>query len=107
MSHEGFVLAIRVAVVLSLIFIGALIRTFIGPSRQRGLIMGAGTLGGLAAGVMLGYLLPSSLKMRESAILAVWCLLLGESVAWFFARKFPRESHEPIARARTLKAPRT
>jgi hypothetical protein len=55
--------------------------------------MGAGMLGGLAFGILSGYALPASFNVRESALLAVAGLLLGWTVAWFFARTIPRDAH--------------
>ena len=92
MSHEGFVLIVRVAVVLSLILVGAIVRTFIGPSKERSRVMGLGMLGGMALGVAFSYLVPSSLKMQESVFFAISGMLLGVGVAWFFAKRIPREA---------------
>ena len=93
MSHEGFVLVVRGAVVLSLILVTATVRTFIGPSKRRGGVMGAGMLGGMALGMASSYLIPSSLKMQESALFALCGMLLGWGVAWCFAKQIPRESN--------------
>jgi hypothetical protein len=92
MSHEGFVLLLRAAVVLALILVTAIVRTFIGPSRRRGAVMGAGILGGLALGVACSYLVPSSRHVQESAAFALCGMLLGCGVAWVFARELPREA---------------
>jgi H+/Cl- antiporter ClcA len=92
MSHEGFILVVRGAVVLSLILVAAVVRTFIGASNRRGGVMLAGMLGGMALGMAFSYLIPS-LKMQESAVFAVCGMLLGWGVAWFFAKQIPRESN--------------
>ena len=92
MSHEGFVLVMRAAMVLSLILVAAIVRTFIGPSKKRGGVMLIGMLGGMALGMALSYLVPF-LKMQESAVFALCGMLLGWGVAWFFARQIPRESN--------------
>ena len=93
MSHEGFVLIVRGAVVLSLILVGAIVRTFIGPSKRRGGVMSVGGLGGMAFGVAFSYLVPSSLKMQESVVFASIGIMFGFAVAWFFARHIPREAN--------------
>jgi len=53
MNHEGFVLVMRIALVLGLILVTAVVRSFIGPSKRRGFVMSLGMLGGLALGVVL------------------------------------------------------
>jgi hypothetical protein len=93
MSHEGVVLVVRGAVVLSLVLVGAVVRTFIGPSKKRGGVMCAGMLGGMALGVAFSYLVPSSLEMQESVFFAIFGMLLGSAVAWFFAKQIPREAN--------------
>jgi hypothetical protein len=92
-SHEGFVFIVRVAVVLALILFGAIVRTFIGPSKERGRVMGLGMLAGMAVGVAISYLVPSHLKMQESAVFALSGMLLGFAVAWFFAKGIPRQAN--------------
>jgi ABC-type Fe3+-siderophore transport system permease subunit len=52
--------------------------------------MSTGMLAGAAFGVALSYLVPSSLKMQESAVFAVCGIVLGWGVAWFFAKRIPR-----------------
>lgn len=92
MSHEGLVFVVRIAVVLLLILVGAIVRTFIGSSRERGLVMGIGMLGGTVVGVASSYVLPS-LKMQESAVFAIAGMLCGFGVAWFFAKDIPRQAN--------------
>ena len=92
MSHEGFVFVMRIAMVLLLIFVGALVRTFAGPSKRRGDTMDAGGLLGLAFGVAFSYIVPASLKMEQSVYFAILGILLGFGVAWLFARRIPREA---------------
>ena len=93
MSTEGSTLLMRATLVLFLIIVGAIVRTFIGPSGRRGSIMLTGMLGGMSFGVLASYLIPSELKMAESAVLAVIGMTLGWGVAWFLARRVPRESN--------------
>jgi hypothetical protein len=85
-------LILRAAVVLLLIAVGAIVRTFIGPSRGRGYAMFAGMFGGMALGVLFSYALPASLKLRESAMLAILGMLIGWALAWPFARQIPRDA---------------
>jgi hypothetical protein len=91
-SHEGVVFVVRIAVVLLRILVGAIVRTFTGPSRERGLVMGVGGLGGIAVGVAASYFVPS-LKMQESTVFAISGMLCGFGVAWFFAREIPRHTN--------------
>lgn len=92
MSHEGVVFVVRIAVVLLLILVGAIVRTFIGPSRERGVVMGAGMLAGIAVGVAASYFVPP-LRMQESAVFAISGMLCGFGVAWFFAKEIPRHTN--------------
>jgi len=92
-SHEGVTLLLRGLLVLFLIVAGAIVRTFIGPSRRRGYIMLGGMLAGMSVGAVIGYLLPSSLKLNESALLAVLGVMVGWSTAWLFARRIPRTAN--------------
>jgi hypothetical protein len=91
MSHEGLTFLVRGVVVLLLIIIGAIVRTFIGPSRRRGYAMSAGMLGGMLFGLLVSDLMPSSL--HESAAFAVAGMIGGWSAAWVFARRIPRVAH--------------
>jgi len=98
MTDAGMKLLLRAAVVLLMVAIGAIVRTFIGPSRKRGYVMFAGMFGGMTLAVLFSYAMPPSLNLRESALLAVLGLLVGWAVAWPFARRIPREAN-PKARA--------
>jgi hypothetical protein len=93
MSSEGVTFLLRGLLVLFLVVSGAIVRTFIGPSKRRGHIMLAGMLGGMGFGALVSYSIPSSLRMDESAILAVVGMMLGWCLAWFFARRLPREAN--------------
>jgi hypothetical protein len=90
MSHEGVIFVERIAMVLFLILVAAVVRTFAGPSKRRLDTMNAGGLVGLAFGVTLSYLVPASLKMQQSIVFAVAGILLGYGVAWLLARRMPR-----------------
>jgi hypothetical protein len=92
MSHEGVALVTRLVVVGLLILAGAIVRTFIGPSRRRGYIMGAGMLGGMSCGVLLNTLLSSWVHTDASVILAVAGMIVGWSVGWLFAKRIPRQA---------------
>jgi hypothetical protein len=92
MTDAGIELVLRTAVVLLMIAIGAIVRTFIGPSRRRGYAMFAGMFGGMALGVLFSYAMPASLNLRESALLAILGVLIGWAIAWPFARRIPRDA---------------
>jgi prepilin signal peptidase PulO-like enzyme (type II secretory pathway) len=92
MTDEGMKLLLRAAAVLLMIAIGAIVRTFIGPSRGRGIVMFVGMFGGMMLGVLFSYATPISLNLRESALLAILGLLVGWAIAWPFARRIPREA---------------
>jgi hypothetical protein len=92
MSHEGVTLVIRLALTGLLIVTGAIVRTFIGPSRRRGQIMLVGMLGGMSFGVMANALLSWWLKTDASAVLAIFGMVLGWTAAWPFARRIPRSA---------------
>src|SRR5262245_19172018 len=96
MSNEGVTLLWRAVLVLFLIVAGAMVRTFIGPSRPRGY----GMLAGMAFGILVGHVM---LKWDESAALAVLGMVGGWSIAWLFARRIPRQlirQHMPPVRGR-------
>ena len=92
MSHEGVVFVERIAVVVFLILVGAVVRTLAGPSKRRVDTMNAGGLVGLAFGVTLSYLVPASLNMQQSIYFAIAGILLGYAAAWLLARRMPREA---------------
>jgi hypothetical protein len=52
MSHEGITLVARAALIGSLIVVVATLRALVGPSKRRGRVMLAGTLGGVSVGVL-------------------------------------------------------
>jgi len=93
MSHEGAMLATRIALVGLMIVTAAVVRTFIGPSRKRGYVMLAGMLGGMSFGVMMNAVLSGWLKTDESAPCAVFGMILGWTVAWLFAKRIPRTAN--------------
>jgi len=92
MSQDGVALLTKAAVVAALILSGAVVRTLVGPSRRRGLIMGAGTLGGLSFGVAVTSVLPRWVDHDLLAMCAPVGMMLGWVVAWSFARHVPREA---------------
>lgn len=91
MSHEGFTLVMRAALVVCLMIVAATFRTLVGPSRKRGRIMLAGTLGGLSFGVLLAFPVSHWLQADASVICVCLGLTLGWGVSWAFARLIPRE----------------
>jgi hypothetical protein len=93
MSHQGFTLISRVALVAVLIILTALVRVLVGPSRRRGLYMGIGTLCGMSTGVAVASLMSRWITTDVLAICAVLGILAGWGVAWLFARRIPREAH--------------
>ena len=92
MTDEGLMLLLRAAIVLLMIAIGAIVRTFIGQSRSRGSVMFAGMFGGIALGVLFSYAMPPASNLRESALLAVLGMLIGWGIAWPVARRIPRNA---------------
>ncbi len=93
MSSAGMTLMGRVALVAVAIVANAFLRTLVGPSRTRGLYMGIGTVGGIAAGVATASLLYSWVTVDVSpAIFAFVGMIAGWGVAWLFARHVPREA---------------
>jgi hypothetical protein len=91
-SHEGVTLISRALLVLALIVATAFVRAVVGPDRKRGLIMNAGTLGGLSAGIALATVLSRWVLTDVSVICACLGIIVGWSVAWRFARRVPRNA---------------
>jgi hypothetical protein len=92
MSHEGIVLIARVVLVAVLILLTALVRVLVGPSRRRAFYMGLGTVGGMAAGVFVSWVLSGWTRTNISALTACVSIIAGWIVAWRFARAVPREA---------------
>jgi hypothetical protein len=92
LTDEGLTLLLRAVLVLLMIAVGAIVRTFIGPSRRRGSVMFAGMFGGMALGVLVSYAMPPSSDLRESALLAILGILIGWGIAWPLARRIPRNA---------------
>jgi hypothetical protein len=92
MSSEGVTLVIRATLVLLLIIAAVVFRALVGPSRKRGLVMLAGTIGGISVGVVAGDLISPLLKFDASGVSASIGLVLGWGVSWRFARQIPREA---------------
>jgi hypothetical protein len=95
MSHEAFGLVARVALVVAACTAAAIARALlVGPSGRRSLYMGIGTIGGMAAGVVISSLLFTWFRMDVSpAIFAFVGMLFGWGVAWPFARRIPRTAN--------------
>ena len=93
MSSEGVRLVMRVVLVVSLLIVTAILRTLVGPGRKRGLIMLAGTLGGISVGVLVASPISHWLKAEASVVCACLGVVLGWGVSWLFARRIPREAN--------------
>lgn len=92
MSNEGVALILRVVLVAFLIVVTAVVRTWIGPSKKRGLYMGLGMLAGMGAGVATASLMSRWLSTDVSVVLALFGIFVGWAVAGLYARRFPREA---------------
>lgn len=90
LSDQGVWTVSRIALVVVLILITAALRTLVGPSKQRGRVMLAGTLGGLTVGVLSAPSLSDAIGVDVSGIASVIGVVLGWAVAWQFARRLPR-----------------
>jgi len=90
LSYEGVGTVSQVALVVVLILITAAIRTMVGPSKQRGRVMLAGTLGGLVIGVICAPALSNALGVEVSPITSIIGIMIGWAVAWLFARRIAR-----------------
>ena len=93
MSSEGHTLIARTALVAMLIVAAAVVRTFVGPSKRRGLYMGIGFLGGMATGIAAAALMSRWIVAEVSAVFACLGIVAGWAVAWRFARRIPRNLH--------------
>jgi hypothetical protein len=92
MSNEGVTFVMRVVLLVVLVVAAAAFRTMFGPGRKRGRFMLAGTLGGMAFGVLIAPLASRWLDSDTSALCATFGIILGWTVAWTFARHVPREA---------------
>ena len=68
-------------------FGAVVLRRAVGLGRRRGLMMGAGTLGGLSFGVLAAYPISDWLKTDVSVISACLGTQLGWAVSWVVARR--------------------
>jgi hypothetical protein len=92
MASEGGTFIARVALVAVLVIVTAAVRTLVGPSKRRGLYMGLGTIGGMAAGIAAASLISRWIRTDVSVIFACLGIFAGWSVGWLFARRIPREA---------------
>ena len=90
MSDEGVRLVSRVALVVVLVLAGALVRTAVGTNRKRNQIMAAGTVSGVAFGVLIAPPLSRWFGADVSSITTCIGIVLGWGVAWQFAKQLPR-----------------
>lgn len=93
MSDEGLRLVSRFGLLVVLIVVAAVVRTMVGPSKKRGRIMALGTIGGMAAGVLLAMPVSRWFGADVSAIGACMGVVLGWGVCWHYARRIPREAN--------------
>jgi hypothetical protein len=91
-SSAGLTLIARAVFVLLAIVVTAVARVLVGRGRQREEIMMVGTLGGLASGIFVAYLISFGIKTDVSVICAFLGIVFGWGVAWRFARHFPRRT---------------
>jgi hypothetical protein len=90
LSDEGVWTLSRVALVVLLILLAAAVKTMVGPGKQRGRVMLAGTVGGMTLGVLSSQPLSHALGVEVSAITSIIGIVIGWAVAWQFARRIPR-----------------
>ena len=90
MNDNGVWLISRFALAIVLVVVGSLFRALAMPGRNHDRLFGAGSVGGIAAGVGLAYPLSRWLETDLSAIGALMGMCLGWGVATLFARK-PRQ----------------
>ena len=90
MSDEGIRLVSRLALVLAIILVTAAVRTAVGPGRQRARVMAAGTVGGMALGLLASVTLSKWIAADVSSLSALGGVIVGWTIAWLFARRLPR-----------------
>jgi hypothetical protein len=90
LTYEGVWTLSRVALAVVLILLAAGVKTMVGPSKQRGRVMLAGTVGGIALGVIGAAPLSAAFGVEVSAITAIIGIVIGWAVAWQFAQRIPR-----------------
>jgi hypothetical protein len=93
MSAEGVTLVARAGLMIYLILAGSILRALVGPGRKRDLLMLAGTLGGMSAGVAIAYPLSRWLGSDVSAIGGCLGMSFGWALVWLFARRMPPEAN--------------
>jgi multisubunit Na+/H+ antiporter MnhF subunit len=93
MSTEGVTLVTRAALLIFLGIVASVIRALIGRGKTRDRLMTAGTLGGIAFGLLLSYPLSYWFE-TDVSVLCVCCgLVLGWMVSFSVARRIPREGN--------------
>ena len=92
LSDEGVRLVSRFALLVVLIIVAATFHTMVGASKRRGRIMGLGTIGGTAFGMLLAVPVSRWFGADVSAVGALMGIVLGWAVAWQYARNIPREA---------------
>jgi drug/metabolite transporter (DMT)-like permease len=93
MSSEGVTFVSRVVLVILMVVATAFFRAVMGPGERRGQYILAGTLGGISLGAVGAFLIYRARGIDASVICASLGILVGWTVAWFFARRLPREAN--------------
>jgi len=92
LSDEGVRLVSRFALLVVLIIVAATFHTMVGDSKRRGRIMGIGTIGGVAFGMLLAVPVSRWFGADVSAIGALMGIVLGWGVSWQYAKLIPRQA---------------
>jgi hypothetical protein len=69
--------------------LAAALKTMVGPSKQRGVML-TGTVGGITLGVLSSPALSNALGIEVSAITSLIAIVIGWAVAWQFVWRIPR-----------------
>lgn len=92
MTDEGVRILSRLALLTVLILAAAAFRTVVGPSKRRGSIAAAGTIGGFALGVLLSPPVSRWFGADVSAIGVCIGIIVGWAVAYQFIKQIPRNA---------------
>jgi hypothetical protein len=92
-SGEGVTLVMRAVAAACLIMVGAFAHALVKPGRTRGRTMLAGTVGGMASGVVLASPMSQWLSADTSVVCACVGMVIGGGVSWSFAKQVPREAN--------------
>jgi hypothetical protein len=92
MSDEGARLVARVALLLFMLMASAVVRALVGPGKARGRVMLVATVGGIAAGMLVTWVMSGTLDIDLSALGATLGIVLGWCVGYRFAMQIPRDA---------------